>query len=109
MMNYKGYIGKVELDDEAGILSGVVVNTKDVITFQGESVGEIQKAFEDSVDDYLKWCEDDGVSPEKPFSGKLNVRLKPETHKNAAIQAKLKGISLNSFIEQAITDELKEM
>ena len=66
-MNYKGYIGKVELDDEAGILSGIVVNTKDVITFQGESVGEIQKAFEDSVDDYLKWCEDDGVSPEKPF------------------------------------------
>ena len=46
-----------------------------------KSVGELKQAFEDSVDDYLKWCEEDGVSPEKPFSGRLNLRLSPETHK----------------------------
>ena len=108
MMNYKGYIGKVEFDDEAGILSGIVINTRDVISFQGKSVGEVRKAFEQSVDDYLEWCKEDGVEPEKPYSGKLNIRIKPEIHQQASIQAKLKGISLNAFIEQAITDELKQ-
>ena len=108
MLNYKGYIGKVTFDDEAGILSGIVINTRDVITFQGDSVGEIKKAFEESIDDYLEWCKEDGVEPEKPYSGKFNVRLDPELHKKAVINAKLKGISLNSFIEKAINDELKQ-
>lgn len=108
MMNYKGYIGKVEFDDEAGILSGIVINTRDVITFQGQSVGEIKKAFEESVDDYLEWCKEDGVEPEKPYSGKFNVRISPETHQKAVIKAKERGISLNGFVETAIEDELKQ-
>ena len=69
---------------------------------------KLKKAFEDSVDDYLEWCKEDGVSPEKPYSGRLNLRLAPETHKKAAINAKIKGISLNRFIEKAIEDEIME-
>ena len=46
MMNYKGYIGNVEYDDEAKIFAGTVINTKIVITFQGTSVDEIEKEFE---------------------------------------------------------------
>ncbi len=107
-MEYKGYVGKVEYDEDAQIFSGMVINTRDVITFQGESVGELKKAFEDSVDDYLEWCREEGVSPEKPYSGRLNLRLSPETHKKAAINAKVKGISLNRFIEKAIEDEILE-
>ena len=53
MMEYKGYIGKVEYDDEAGIFHGEVVNLRDVITFGGESVPELRRAFQESVDDYL--------------------------------------------------------
>lgn len=107
-MEYKGYIGKVEFDEDAQVFSGMVINTRDVITFQGESVGELKKAFEDSVDDYLEWCREDGVSPERPYSGRLNLRLSPETHKKAAVNAKIKGISLNRYIEKAIEDELME-
>ena len=61
MMNYKGYIGQVEYDDENRIFSGSVINTRDVITFQGESVQELENAFHESVDDYLAWCRKDGV------------------------------------------------
>ena len=107
-MEYKGYVGKVEYDEDAQVFSGVVINTRDIITFHGESVGELKKAFEDSVDDYLQWCEEDGVSPEKTYSGRLNLRLSPETHKKAAINAKKKGISLNKYIEKAIESELLE-
>ena len=105
-MMYKGYVGEVEYDDEGKIVSGSVINTKTVITFQGTSVEELNREFQLSVDDYLEWCAKDGVEPEKPYSGKLNVRLKPNTRQRAAVKAKTMGISLNSFIEKAIEDEL---
>lgn len=73
MMEYKGYIGVVEFDDEAGVFHGEVVNTRDVITFQGKAVAEIKKAFRESVDDYLQFCKGRGEEPDKPFSGELIV------------------------------------
>ena len=107
MMNYKGYIGNVEYDDEAKIFAGTVINTKTVITFQGTSVEEIEKEFHASVDDYLDWCKQDSVEPEKPYSGRFNVRFLPELHQKAAIAAKKLNISLNSFVEKSVEDELK--
>lgn len=107
MMEYKGYIGNVEYDSDAKIFHGEVINTKDVITFQGISVDEIEDAFRESIDDYVEWCLADGVSPEKPYSGKFNLRLSPELHKNIAIAAKNMKLSINKFVEQAIIDELK--
>ena len=106
MMNYKGYIGNVEYDDEAKIFAGSVINTKTVITFQGTSIEEIEKEFKASVDDYLEWCKEDGVSPEKPYSGKFNVRFLPSLHQKAAIAAKKLNMSLNSFVEKSVEDEL---
>ena len=106
MMEYKGYVGVVEYDDKAKIFHGEVINTRDVITFQGKSVDEIEKAFHDSVDDYLDWCQKDGVSPEKPYSGRFNLRLPPELHKEVAIAAKKRKLSINSFVEQALHDEI---
>ena len=106
-MKYKGYIGKAEYDEEAHIFAGEVVNTRSVITFQGSSVEELERAFRDSVDDYLSWCAEDGVEPEKPYSGKLNVRFKPELHQRASIAAKIMGISLNAFISKAVSNELE--
>ena len=105
-MNYKGYIGNVEYDDEAKIFAGSVINTKTVITFQGTSVEEIEKEFRASVDDYLEWCKEDGISPEKPYSGKFSVRFLPSLHQKAAIAAKKLNMSLNSFVEKSVEDEL---
>ena len=107
MMEYKGYIGKVEIDDEVGILYGEVINVRDVITFEGSSVDEIQEAFHDSVDDYLKFCAKRGESPEKPFSGKFVLRLPTELHRKAYIQAKLKDKSLNSWVTEILQSVLK--
>lgn len=56
MMEYKGYIGHVEFDDDAEIFHCEVINTRDVITFQGKTVEEIKQAFRDSVEDYLEYC-----------------------------------------------------
>ena len=108
-MNYKGYIGKAEYDEEERIFSGFVVNTRAVITFEGSSVDELESAFKDSVEDYLAWCKEDGVDPERPYSGKFNVRFTPDLHQRAAAAAKMKGLSLNSFVEKAVEDELRTM
>lgn len=105
-MEYKGYVGVVEYDDKAKIFHGDVINTRDVITFQGKSVEEIDQAFQESIDDYLSWCEQDGVNPEKPYSGKFNLRLSPELHKEVAVTAKKMKLSINSFVEKALRDEI---
>ena len=107
MMNYKGYVGSVEYDDENRVFTGTVINTRTVITFHGSSVDELEREFRASVEDYLQWCREDGIEPEKPYSGKFNVRFSPELHRRAAIGAKRLGLSLNSFVERAVEDELK--
>ena len=98
MMQHKGYIGYLIYDDEAEIFHGEVINTRDVITFQGKSVDEIKKEFVESVEDYLEFCASRGEKPDKPFSGKLSLRLKPEIHRQAYIAAKREKQSLNSWI-----------
>jgi len=108
MMEYKGYIGKVEYDDEAGIFHGEVVNLRDVITFAGESVAELRQAFQDSVDDYLAFCAERNEPPEKPFSGMFTVRLPPELHRAAATHARLQNKSLNSYVNELIERSLRE-
>jgi predicted HicB family RNase H-like nuclease len=62
MLLYKGYRGRVELDDEAGIFHGEVIDLKDVVTFQGTSVEEIEAAFRESIDDYLEFCAETPVT-----------------------------------------------
>jgi predicted HicB family RNase H-like nuclease len=105
-MNYKGYIGVVEFDEDAGIFHGEVINTRDVITFQGTSVEELRQAYIDSIEDYLEFCKVRGEEPEKPFKGNLGLRMSPRVHREAFVRAKQMGISLNEWINQAIEKHL---
>ncbi|PKL38005.1 MAG: toxin-antitoxin system HicB family antitoxin [Spirochaetae bacterium HGW-Spirochaetae-1] len=109
MMEYKGYIGIVNHDSDAKIFHGDVINTKDVITFQGTSVKEIEKAFKGSIDDNIKWCKEEGVNPEKPHSGKFNLRISPELHREIAVASTKMNMSLNKFVEKALIDELSHV
>ncbi len=102
-MKYKGYIGQVIYDDEAKIFHGEVIGLKDVITFQGTTVKEIEKSFKDSIDDYLQWCKKRGEKPEKTFSGKLNLRMSPDLHAHLTLEAAKRGLSLNDFINEKLS------
>ncbi len=97
-MNYKGYQARVDLDEEAGVFHGEVINTRDVITFQGSSVKELKQAFEESIDDYLDFCTSRGEDPDKPFSGKILVRVPPEVHREIMMEARREGKSLNAYV-----------
>lgn len=102
MMEYKGYVGKVEFDDEAEIFHGEVLDTRDVITFQGQSVDELKTAFEESIDDYLAFCEQRGEEPNKPFSGQFITRIPPELHRQVNLAASISGKSLNAWVVEQL-------
>ena len=98
MLRHKGYTGHAEFDADAELFHGEVLDTRDVITFQGTSVEELTSAFRESVDDYLEFCRDRNEEPDKPFSGRLMLRLPPDVHRHAYTEAKKEGKSLNRWI-----------
>jgi predicted HicB family RNase H-like nuclease len=107
MLNYKGYEGVITcVDEEADLITGEVVGLQDVITFQARTPAELKRAFEESVNDYLAWCAEDGRKPEKPFSGQFVVRVDPALHRKAAVAAKVAGESLNAFTTKALAEAI---
>lgn len=101
MMEYKGYLATVEYDDSVGLLHGEVINAAPypIVTFEASSVEELKREFRVSIDDYLAWCKEDGIEPQRPFSGKLNLRLGPDLHRKVAVSAAQSGVSINSWIK----------
>ena len=107
MMNYKGYAGKTEYDDESEIFYGEVIGLRDIVTFRGNSVRELKKSFKESIDDYLAFCGRMNKTPDVPASGRLILRISPELHSRAAIIAKSEGRSLNTWVADAVMEKLQ--
>ena len=101
-MEFKGYHADVSFDDKADILHGEVRGIRDVVTFQGKSVLELKTAFEESVEEYIRFCEGRGRAPETPFSGDIPLRVTPEVHRAAVEAAQIEGKSLNAWLADAI-------
>ena len=102
MLNYKGYSGQISFDNEARIFHGEVIDTRDIITFQGKSVDEIEMAFRESIDDYLEFCNERGEKPDKPFSGKFILRMSPKLHHKIYLKASRSGKSLNKWVVETL-------
>ena len=103
MLKYKKYIGDcIEYDSKGKIFTGEVLGLRTVLTFQGRTPEEIEMSFKETIDLYLEMCKEDGVSPEKPYSGKFNVRISPTLHREIAIKAKSERVSINDFVINAI-------
>ncbi len=107
-MKYKGYTAVLKADEEQGILFGQVVGLHDVITFQAETVSQAIKEFHISVDTYLELCRSRQQSPEKPYSGNFMVRVKPELHRQIAILAQVRSVSINSLVASLIRSASKK-
>lgn len=108
IMIYKGYQGRFEYDADADIFHGEVINLADVITFQGRSIDELKEALAHSVEDYLNFCAEKGKTPEKPYSGRFNVRIAPEVHQRIAQEAARGGLSLNSWVARTLAEAVNE-
>jgi predicted HicB family RNase H-like nuclease len=101
-MTHDGYLATIELDEGAGLFHGEVINTRDVLTFQGRTLDELKAAFADTVADYIEWCRERGKEPERPYSGNFTVRISPELHRRIATAAARSGKSVNAFVTEAL-------
>jgi predicted HicB family RNase H-like nuclease len=106
MLKYKSYTGIIEYDEQGKIFTGEVVGLKTVITFQGRTPQELEDSFHTSVDLYMQMCREDGITPEKPYSGKFNLRLDQTLHREIAARAAVASISLNEWVNEAIRKAL---
>ena len=102
-LNYKGYTGNIDYDEKDNYFFGHVLGLRrDGILYEGDTADSLKKDFEEAIDDYLENCRANGVEPEKPYSGKVLLRIPSSLHGEAAQKAAEAGISLNEFITRAI-------
>ena len=108
MMEYKGYFAEVEYDDSVKEFVGFTVNMRDVLSFGGTTVEELERAFHETVDTYLDWCKSDAVDPDKPYMGSISLRVPPAMHRDLDSVAKSMGISVNKLLQNTIADVIDE-
>jgi predicted HicB family RNase H-like nuclease len=101
-MQYKKYAARIEYSEEDGCFVGHLAGIRDVVGFHGRSVEELRAAFEEAVDDYLETCEKIGKTPQRPYSGKVLLRLSPEFHADIAMRAQASGKSLNQWAAETL-------
>lgn len=102
IMSYQNYAAKIEYSDEDGCFIGHIAGIRDIVGFHGESVSELRQAFEDAVDDYVATCEKLKRTPQRPYSGKVMLRIEPSIHARVAMHAEAQGKSLNAWAQEAL-------
>jgi predicted HicB family RNase H-like nuclease len=104
LLKHNNFLGSVSYSAEDDCFFGKIIGINDLITFEGDSVDTLKSAFREAVEDYLFLCEEAGKEPQKSYKGSFNVRISPDLHKDAVVMATQKGVSLNAFVEKAISD-----
>ena len=104
MMTYKSYVATYELDEDDDIFYGKLTGINQLVTFEADNAKDLKQAFHDSVDDYLAFCVEKGIVPDKPYEGSLNICIGEELHRQVVLASK--NTSLNAFIGEAIKEKL---
>lgn len=107
-MTYKGYAARVEYDANDRIFVGHLAGINDIVAFHGATVDELEIRFRESVDNYLEISKKAGVKPQKPYSGKLILRMPPEIHARCAMLAQAHKKSLNQWVVDVLEHEISE-
>ncbi len=107
LLSYKNYNGTVEYSREDNCLFGKIVGIKSLLSYEGNSVQELEQGFRNVIEEYLADCKKRNVEPEQPYKGTFNVRISPELHRNIAVYAIEHGKSLNAAVEEAIGNMVK--
>ena len=104
MIEYKGYTGVIEYDDELEVFSGHVIGLNDTIYFEGRDAGELKQSMHEAVDRYVALCERRGKSPDKPYSGKFVLRVDPAVHRALATGAAANRVSMNTYVGERLKE-----
>lgn len=107
LLSYKDFFGSVSFSAEDEVFYGKIEGISDLITFEGSSVKQLKREFQESVDSYIRFCEEKGKPASKSLMGSFNIRIRPELHQLAVQKALQKNISLNQLVQAAIENELQ--
>ena len=107
-LNYKGYTGSIEYSREDDLFYGKVPGIQSLISYEGKTGKDLEKDFQEAIDEYLKTCKLNGSTPEKAFKGNFNVRISPQLHYKAALLAIEENMSLNNFVAESIRDKIQK-
>ena len=108
-IRYKEFIGSVHFSAEDEVFFGKIEGVNDLVTFEGDTVKQIKKAFKEAVEDYIELCQETGKAVFKSFKGSFNVRINPKLHSQAFERALEEGKTLNQFVQDAIETKLKSV
>ena len=86
-LNYKGYIGSIEVSEEDNCLFGKILDLPNdtMISYEGETVEQLKSDFMEAVDAYIAYCKENGIAPHKSYSGSLNIRVSSETQSRMSL------------------------
>ncbi|WP_323142760.1 type II toxin-antitoxin system HicB family antitoxin [Massilia phyllosphaerae] len=101
ILKYKSYEGTTEIDLARGVCRGKILLIDDLVTYECESPRELQKQFEEAVDDYIETCKELGRPAQVPLKGQFNVRVSPDIHKQLVLRAASDEVSLNEVVSRA--------
>jgi len=107
VLTYNGFIGSVQFSADDNVFFGKLEGINDLVTFEGKTVQELKDAFCYMVDEHIKDCAAENIPVEKSYKGSFNVRLTPDLHRKAAISAKIRGTTLNTFVKESIESRLE--
>ena len=108
VLQYKGYYADIHFSAEDEVFFGKIVGVNDLVNFEADSVKGLKKAFGEAVEDYLETCSELGKQAEKTYKGSFNVRIPTDLHRQAAMVAYLKKISLNDFVKYALDSTISK-
>jgi predicted HicB family RNase H-like nuclease len=103
VMTHKNYAARIEYSDEDACFVGRVTGIRDIVSFHGETVSGLRAAFEEALDFYLASCAARSEKPNKPYSGKLMLRVDPSVHARVAMLADASGKSINQWAAEVFT------
>ncbi|MDR0794430.1 MAG: type II toxin-antitoxin system HicB family antitoxin [Chitinophagaceae bacterium] len=107
VLKYKKFIGSVEYSEPDKVLYGKVLGIDGLISYEGQNVHELEQDFIDGIEHYLSVCQEEGIMPQKSYTGAFNVRIPSDMHGKAVLQAQELGMNLNSFVKAAISEKLR--
>lgn len=103
---YKDYFTDVHFDAESKILYGKIEGIADFVNFYTTDATKVEEEFRLAVDEYVAYCKEKGVDPEKSYSGVFNVRVSPELHRSLALKAIKEKSSLNAVVKSTLEQGL---
>lgn len=107
-MKIQGHTAIVSFDPELGRFRGEFTGLNGGADFYAKSVEALRKEGKRSLETFLEVCRERGIEPRKKFSGKFVVRLPAPLHERVVQAASAAGVSLNQWVQQALTRESRE-